>query len=1518
MKSVFAISIILLWIVPSIAQEFAREREIRITEKELGKVSFHFTDNDNNGQYEFITDANNKAGIFTGEIIDNEIVTHHYKRFTNIYNDLKDLRLEDTDKDGKKELYALYESEGLLILDTTTLIPLDMISEFPVGLLFRRMLLADIDHDQINEWIMLDGSNGITVFELNTFTPKWNDPQLQGLDMQLGNLDDDAALELVLHSSTGIRIINIETLEEEHFISSSLYEEIELTDLNQDGIDELILIDGTQLEIYDHATTSILDNFSTGGTHFDDRFYLNLDADTALEIILYQPDFNAFIELNTYPLTLLDNYELPDDVSLGWYSGQIPGEPGKFVFIPDEGISIFDIVTKTVVTTKITGYIAGILSTKFDHIADEVLITHPAEANWDYLTFRTLNDFKAVYKLSQDDLFEGHIADFASTVDRLHTRGLHSNNLLINNNREFSIYDPVQNTHIDYLDLQGDNLSASDLDHDGSDELINILNNSIHVYQQTSAGKFQHLFSTAPTELYTNFRTGQLDQTPEKEIVAFNFQEILVYSGRTGALLHEVTGIPSTVIQDVTTFSDHTGDFFIAVMNSGTYYVYNYTKKMLAKTFNFYGSTTGYTKIFQVLDAAQLKTYILIHSDRFQVYTTAGNPVFIEDLATGSNNSTSKIIINDYNQDSQPDILLSGGSKFTTYTYTGTGESVESFYTTSLFPKDSIILNSPTSYVLQFSEPILPGSVPANLVINSKRQGNLDFDIEWLDEFQVKVTHEPLLFTPDTITLMIHGGLQSDSQKFLDNNLDGISMHAQETIEHAVYVYDANMDDYKPTILPLSNLPALFYAESMRHLAFQVNSDIKAPFPIHSMHSGILSGEIHTSLSLQPVDRIFDEPVEGFSIPVPTFGLTEGTYRLYLVGGDVAGNLSDTFFLPFQVISEKGNYDKNAGGGSTRTQFIDNKRITSYFKPVHTKLHPSTERLSHIVGGDGYIYYLVENPFDRLLTFRKANLPDFETIWEHVFPSYSSRSSIHLSDGFVYFIKNASQGSEFRVFAYDALSGEEIWNEQIYSRSNLTASPITDDENVLVTGGEYGGTYCFNRWTGEQKWYSKRDNTHFEEGIPAMYKNAAYLVEHTSIKSIDLGTGQANWEIEVNEEEPYLLQRNALVDTIHQQLIWPGKNNIYAFDLETGEQKWRRPGSNSIKNPVQFENLLFLFKSNSINKVNASTGINIETLPLSAAIKAQPVGSNGKLFLPLADRFEVLDMVTLATLWTLPMVVQEITIIDQYMLLTDNMYDVHVFESVTACCNSSVEWTETEFTGHIGEAFTRKYTYDSIPIVQNGIAYHEILASDFENGGNWQKTDILIREEAGKIYQWFDTGEKIIIDFNLELHDTFENLTVVAIDTIILENGESRKRLELHCSNWTPIYWIDGIGSTAGLVLNQLNCFADVGVALLCHYQDGELLYDDPDYNTCWLQIVATDELEKHSISFFPNPANDLLSISDPDHLITDVSIFDLRGQVLSAGLQSEIDISRLRSGCYQLCIVLKTGERIYDRFIKI
>ena len=944
---------------------------------------------------------------------------------------------------------------------------------------------------------------------------------------------------------------------------------------------------------------------------------------------------------------------------------------------------------------------------------------------------------------------------------------------------------------------------------------------------------------------------------------------------------------------------------------------------MVVETFNFYGSTVGFTKIFQVLDEGELKTYILIHSDRFQVYTPEGNPVFIEDLATGSSKSTSKIIINDYNQDNKPDFLLSGGSKLSTYTYTGTGESVTPFYTTSIFPKDSIPLKSPTSYILQYSEPILPDSIAPNIVIESKRQGTLTYTIELLGEFQIKLTPEPLQFSPDTISLIIHGGLQSESMKFIDTNLDGISLHELEPIELAVYLYDSTTDQNKPNISPLSDLPNVFYTESNRHLAFKVNSDEETPFPIGFVHTGIMNSEIHSTDYVVPSDKVFDEPYEEFSVPVPTFGLSDGLYSLYVVAGDVAGNLSDTFFMPFQVISETGYYDKNAGGGHTRTQYIDNNRITPYFNHLHTKLHSSSERLSHIVGGDGYVYYLVENPFDRILTLRKASLPNFETIWEHTFPSYSSRRTIHLSDGFVYFIKKASQDSEYRVFAYDAISGLEIWNEQIYSRPNLEGSPISDHENVLVTGGEYGGTYCFDRWTGEEKWYSKRDNNHFEEGIPSLYKNAAYLVEQATIKSINLSTGEVNWEIAVKEEEAYLLERNALVDTFHQHLIWPGKINIYAFDLETGQQKWKRPGSNSIKNPVQVENLLFLFKSNAVVKLNASTGSTIKTISLPAEIKAQPVGANGKLFLPLADRFLVLDMQSLAILWTVPIIVQDITIIDQYLLLTDNMEDVHVYESLEQCCNSSIVWTQSYMNAFSPGIETFKYTFDSVPTLLDNHSYNEILSADSFESEDWEPTGDYVRSEGKQVYQYRLGQESLLYDFSAILGDTITingiKLTVIEVDTINLENGETRRRLKMRCiplEDLPPHYWIEGIGSTDGFTTGP--CQFDWYSTLLCAYQNDQLLYKNAEIDSCWQFVSASDDIPKHDIHIFPNPFDDQITLEAGESIIVSVELIDILGKKVFIGKDKSIDTKTVLPGSYVMIVKFKDGSTAIRKLIKI
>ncbi len=70
---------------------------------------------------------------------------------------------------------------------------------------------------------------------------------------------------------------------------------------------------------------------------------------------------------------------------------------------------------------------------------------------------------------------------------------------------------------------------------------------------------------------------------------------------------------------------------------------------------------------------------------------------------------------------------------------------------------------------------------------------------------------------------------------------------------------------------------------------------------------------------------------------------------------------------------------------------------------------------------------------------------------------------------------------------------------------------------------------------------------------------------------------------------------------------------------------------------------------------------------------------------------------------------------------------------------------------------------------------------------------------------------------------------------------------------------------------------------------------------TC--QALAIDEMEM-DFHFYPNPANDKLTIENPTNQELSVEVYNLLGSlVLSQKVQSEVDLSVLKSGFYQLKI---------------
>ncbi len=189
----------------------------------------------------------------------------------------------------------------------------------------------------------------------------------------------------------------------------------------------------------------------------------------------------------------------------------------------------------------------------------------------------------------------------------------------------------------------------------------------------------------------------------------------------------------------------------------------------------------------------------------------------------------------------------------------------------------------------------------------------------------------------------------------------------------------------------------------------------------------------------------------------------------------------------------------------------------------------------------------------------------------------------------------------------------------------------------------------------------------------------------------------------------------------------------------------------------------------------------------------------------------------------------------------------------------------------------------------NSETYYAILA----NGYGY------VREDTIEKKVWFlnPSTEVLLYDFSLSIGDTTELLGLV-VDTITEEVINQTTRKKYWLSNGE--IWIEGIGSTSGILRRNMMGWSGANFSLLCAYQDEELVYQNPDYNTCYIQ-TSVKEVEDEAISIYPNPAKEQLFIEGNLNLIKEVRIYDIAGhEVKILPLKARaIDISGLEQGIY-------------------
>ena len=134
--------------------------------------------------------------------------------------------------------------------------------------------------------------------------------------------------------------------------------------------------------------------------------------------------------------------------------------------------------------------------------------------------------------------------------------------------------------------------------------------------------------------------------------------------------------------------------------------------------------------------------------------------------------------------------------------------------------------------------------------------------------------------------------------------------------------------------------------------------------------------------------------------------------------------------------------------------------------------------------------------------------------------------------------------------------------------------------------------------------------------------------------------------------------------------------------------------------------------------------------------------------------------------------------------------------------------------------------------------------------------------------------------------------------------------------------WIEGIGSTSENHGIYPFYYYDDPKALLCFWQSGQLLYENPEYSDCKFVTVGIKELEdKESITIYPNPIKDYFIIkTEPSTERNNLAIYAMNGQEEMRIEQLEsmkaIDISRLPRGVYFFRIT-NNKKVTYTKIIK-
>lgn len=240
-------------------------------------------------------------------------------------------------------------------------------------------------------------------------------------------------------------------------------------------------------------------------------------------------------------------------------------------------------------------------------------------------------------------------------------------------------------------------------------------------------------------------------------------------------------------------------------------------------------------------------------------------------------------------------------------------------------------------------------------------------------------------------------------------------------------------------------------------------------------------------------------------------------------------------------------------------------------------------------------------------------------------------------------------------------------------------------------------------------------------------------------------------------------------------------------------------------------------------------------------------------------------------------------------------------------------WSEVDCL-NFGGCQTQFYKFQGDTIL-GAYTYKKIYISSDSLQKSWNINGAMREELSQKVFFSDFTDEYLIYNFSLVKGETFYpnfsgcqfEMTLDSIDSIELLNGEFRRRYNF--SSWSNEQWIEGIGSTKGLLNVGLEmCTSDVYTSLNCFTENATLKFQNSNFSTCYFTTVGlTNDIPKENITISPNPITNYGILRFTSYLSDyELKIYSITGNLVRdisnlSGQEFLIERKDLNSGLYYI-----------------